>query len=58
MAARAGDGKGCRRDPFRVLRGGCWFDDSQVCRSANRRASVPEYRGYDVGFRVAAVPAR
>jgi formylglycine-generating enzyme required for sulfatase activity len=39
--------------PFRVLRGGSWISDPQFHRSADRNRDLPDYRDYDVGFRVA-----
>ena len=36
---------------YRVLRGGCWGDDSEGCRSANRGRSAPD-SGDFLGFRV------
>ena len=46
-----------REDPenrmFRVLRGGCWYDDPNRCRSAWREDMGPAARVYFVGFRVA-----
>jgi sulfatase modifying factor 1 len=35
-----------------VLRGGSWFFDAYVCRSANRGANTPEHRSTCDGFRV------
>jgi hypothetical protein len=40
----------------RVVRSGCWGNDSRSCRSAYRNALVPSYRLEYLGFRVAAVP--
>jgi len=37
----------------RVLRGGSWGGDPQLCRSALRFRLTPDYRICDVGFRVA-----
>jgi formylglycine-generating enzyme required for sulfatase activity len=42
---------------FRVIRGGSWYDDALRCRAADRLRYTPGYRRYDLGFRVAAVPA-
>jgi formylglycine-generating enzyme required for sulfatase activity len=36
----------------RVLRGGCWLNYSDYCRSAYRFRNSPDYRIYDLGFRV------
>ena len=41
---------------YRVLRGGCWYNDATYCRSAYRLSSQPSYRGNDVGFRVVLAP--
>ncbi len=38
---------------FRVLRGGCWFDDGRFARSAQRFATVPSHRVDFLGFRLA-----
>jgi formylglycine-generating enzyme required for sulfatase activity len=39
--------------PYRVLRGGGWFDEHWSCRASVRRRSHPSLRLDDVGFRVA-----
>lgn len=39
--------------PYRVLRGGGWFDPHWSCRASVRRRSHPTFRIDDVGFRVA-----
>ena len=36
----------------RVVRGGCWDDDPQYCRSSTRFRYVPGSRGNFIGFRV------
>ncbi|MEZ4824805.1 MAG: SUMF1/EgtB/PvdO family nonheme iron enzyme [Bacteroidia bacterium] len=41
---------------YRVLRGGSWFSTSQYCRVARRDYDSPEYRGYNLGFRLALSP--
>ena len=38
---------------FPVSRGGGWFLVAAYCRSANRRRDSPDFRSYDLGFRVA-----
>lgn len=38
---------------FRSLRGGCWGNDGQYCRSARRNWSTPTFRRYYLGFRPA-----
>jgi len=38
---------------YRVGRGGSWCDGAALCRSANRRRSVPSSRDYFLGFRLA-----
>ena len=40
-------------DVRRVLRGGCWFDPADLCRSSFRYAYKPTTHGYSFGFRVA-----
>ncbi len=40
----------------RVLRGGCWHDAAEFCRSAYRRSDTPVRRNSDVGFRLVFVP--
>jgi uncharacterized protein (TIGR02996 family) len=40
----------------RVIRGGCWRGSGQSCRAAFRGESMPSYRNFALGFRVAAVP--
>lgn len=39
--------------PYRVLRGGGWFDEPWSCRAGVRRRSHPTFRVDDVGFRLA-----
>lgn len=40
----------------RVVRGGCWFNDAQICRSANR-SSINHYSSViNIGFRVVFLP--
>ncbi|MCP5007096.1 MAG: SUMF1/EgtB/PvdO family nonheme iron enzyme [Planctomycetes bacterium] len=40
----------------RVLRGGSWDGYGQYCRSAYRYSYWPDYRYYDIGFRLVFVP--
>ncbi len=40
----------------RLLRGGSWFHDPCLCRSAYRDNDRPDYRNDDVGFRVCCLP--
>lgn len=55
---RADDGREDPGDPeaFRVLRGGCWFNQPETLTGFHREKSTPEYWYYFhyVGFRVAA----
>jgi formylglycine-generating enzyme required for sulfatase activity len=37
----------------RALRGGSWADGPAFCRAAARRQQAPEYRSFEIGFRVA-----
>ncbi len=41
----------------RVYRGGCWGNSAGSCRSASRRRLTPVFRGINLGFRLALVPA-
>lgn len=43
---------------IRVLRGGSWFNDPWLCRSAYRIRYGPAVRHHSVGFRVVCSPAR
>jgi formylglycine-generating enzyme required for sulfatase activity len=43
---------------FRVLRGGCWGDPPEICRSACRLANHPDLRASLFGFRLALAPSR
>jgi formylglycine-generating enzyme required for sulfatase activity len=40
------------RGSNRVIRGGSWDFDAQVCRSATRSLDAPDYRYNFVGFRL------
>jgi len=40
---------------YRVLRGGCWVRDAQLCRSAFRGRSGPSLRTARIGLRFAQV---
>lgn len=39
--------------PYRVFRGGGWYDAPNACRASCRRRSHPTYRIDDLGFRLA-----
>ena len=47
------DPQGSLSGSRRVLRGGCWFDYAEYCRSAYRSCCDPSGRGNSVGFRLA-----
>jgi formylglycine-generating enzyme required for sulfatase activity len=51
------DPEGPAQGSERVIRGGGWDNAAGECRSASRRRDAPDYRSYDVGFRLAAVPS-
>jgi formylglycine-generating enzyme required for sulfatase activity len=40
-------------DTHRVLRGGSWNNSGHLCRSARRQKYPPDFRGENVGFRIA-----
>lgn len=46
------DPRGPSSGNARVLRGGSWLDDARNLRSARRFSYPPDYRDYDIGFRV------
>ena len=41
---------------YKVLRGGCWYYDAALCRSAYRYYITPVFRNSDNGFRLARTP--
>ena len=43
---------------YRVFRGGNWHGSARDCRSARRSYSSPDYRDYNLGFRLALVPVQ
>ena len=47
------DPQGAARGTCRVLRGGCWNYNPEICRSAYRLRYTPGFRGSSLGFRVA-----
>jgi formylglycine-generating enzyme required for sulfatase activity len=42
----------------RVYRGGCWYYDAFICRTALRVRNTSVHRHYDLGFRLARVPVK
>ncbi len=50
------DPEGCDTSSLRVLRGGGWNYGASGCRSANRNANYPHYRGSFHGFRICSAP--
>lgn len=38
--------------PFHVFRGGSWYSNASYCRVANRGSISPDYRNYNIGFRL------
>ncbi len=40
----------------RVVRGGSWIGNSNLCRAASRNGYTPDYRYDDLGFRVCCAP--
>jgi formylglycine-generating enzyme required for sulfatase activity len=47
---------GSAQKELRLLRGGSWFNDPHVCRSAYRNGLHPGNLGGNVGFRVCCLP--
>ena len=47
------DPVGPKTEVRRVIRDGSWSDSASYCRSAFRSASYPDFRNFDIGFRVA-----
>ena len=45
--------KGPSSASLRVIRGGSWFYDAGYCRVSLREWSLPGYRGFDLGLRLA-----
>ena len=41
----------------RVIRGGSWYDDAAICRTANRVTDAPTFRTNNLGFRLALSPS-
>ena len=50
---RASDPRGRTSGESRVVRGGSWFNGAGYIRSANRGKCRPDYRDYNIGFRLA-----
>jgi formylglycine-generating enzyme required for sulfatase activity len=51
-AGQLTDPTGPASGSYRVMRGGCWSDYAQHCRSAYRTLIYPDGRGYFLGFRL------
>ncbi|MDJ0897579.1 MAG: SUMF1/EgtB/PvdO family nonheme iron enzyme [Xenococcus sp. MO_188.B8] len=43
------------KENTKVIRGGSWYDDPDICRSACRNLSTRGYRSSNIGFRVVCV---
>jgi formylglycine-generating enzyme required for sulfatase activity len=52
-SSRGADPLGPSGASYRVIRGGGWYGDPRIARSANRRGLTPENRGDFLGFRLA-----
>jgi formylglycine-generating enzyme required for sulfatase activity len=50
------DPQGSKYGDARVLRGGCWYDDPDSCRSALRYQLAPDDTNDGVGCRVVLCP--
>ena len=46
----------CIEGLSRVVRGGSWLNDPDICRVAYRNRSPPDNRDFTVGFRLVFVP--
>ncbi len=55
-ASAVTDPQGAVSGSYRVERGGSWYIDAQLCRSAGRSIHAPSYRDFSSGFRVVLVP--
>jgi len=55
---RETDPTGAAEGSYRVFRGGGWGDYAGYCRAAYRDWYTPDYRNYDLGFRVALSSVR
>jgi uncharacterized protein (TIGR02996 family) len=51
------DPVGMESGSIRVLRGGSWISFAGYCRAARRGRDSPDYRGNNLGLRLAAVPS-
>ena len=47
------DPQGPKNGAYRVVRGGCWCNHADSCRSARRNSVYPSLSGYGYGFRLA-----
>jgi formylglycine-generating enzyme required for sulfatase activity len=52
------DPAGPANSAYRVRRGGSWVISAGLLRSSIRGRAEPDYRNYNLGFRIALVPAR
>ncbi|MCP3871077.1 MAG: SUMF1/EgtB/PvdO family nonheme iron enzyme, partial [Gammaproteobacteria bacterium] len=52
------DPKGPSSGSLRVTRGGSWYYDAWVCRSADRDGGRPGYRNGVLGFRLVLSPGQ
>ncbi len=50
------DPLGPLKGTYRVLRGGGWYSGAQLCRSSYRSRCDPDYRDFNIGFRLVLVP--
>ena len=50
------DPKGPEKGQGRVLSGGCWFGNREMCRSANREMNGPQNRNNEYGLRLCFFP--
>ena len=54
----AKDPKGPVASPYRIARGGGWFNLAWGCRSADRHGFEPMFRSFNLGFRLVLLPPK
>jgi formylglycine-generating enzyme required for sulfatase activity len=52
------DPQGPATGSYRVFRGGYWYYSARYCRSAFRNYFYPDFRNFNIGFRVVLAPGQ